>query len=31
MSHRLMLTVFTLAFNAIGFAEGFLLRDMGLV
>jgi hypothetical protein len=30
MSHRLKLTVFVLAFNVIGFAEGYLLRDLGL-
>ena len=30
MSHRLKLTLFVLAFNVIGFAEGYLLRDMGL-
>ena len=30
LSHRLKLTVFVLAFNAIGFAEGYLLRDLGL-
>ena len=27
----LTLTVFVLAFNVIGFAEGYLLRDFGLV
>ena len=31
LSHRLKLTLFVLAFNAIGFAEGYLLRDLGLV
>ena len=31
MSHRLKLTPFVLAFNVIGFAEGYLLRDLGLV
>ena len=31
MSHRLKLTVFVLTFNVIGFAEGYLLRDLGLV
>jgi hypothetical protein len=31
MSHQLKLTLFVLAFNVIGFAEGYLLRDLGLV
>jgi hypothetical protein len=31
MSHPLKLTVFVLAFNVVGFAEGYLLRDLGLV
>ena len=31
MSHRLKLTFFVLAFNVIGFAEGHLLPDLGLV
>jgi hypothetical protein len=31
MSHRLKITLFVLAFNVIGFAEGYLLRDLGLV
>jgi hypothetical protein len=31
MSHRLKLTLSLLAFNIIGFAEGYLLRDLGLV
>ena len=31
MSHRLKLTLFMLAFNVIGFAEGYLLRALGLV
>ena len=31
MSHRVKLTLFVLAFNVIGFAEGYLLRDLGLV
>lgn len=30
MSHRLKLTLFVPAFNVIGFAEGYLLRDVGL-
>jgi hypothetical protein len=30
MSHRLKLTLFVLAFNVIGFAEGYLLRGLGL-
>ena len=30
MSHQLKLTLFVLAFNVIGFAEGYLLRDFGL-
>jgi hypothetical protein len=30
-SHRLEFTVFILAFNVIGFAEGYVLRDLGLV
>jgi hypothetical protein len=31
LSHPLKLTLFVLAFNVIAFAEGYLLRDMGLV
>ena len=31
MSHGVKLTLFLLAFNAIAFAEGYLLRDLGLV
>ena len=31
MSHRLKLTLFVLAFNVVGFAEGYLLRDLGLI
>ena len=31
MSHGVKLTLFVLAFNVIGFAEGYLLRDLGLV
>ena len=31
MSHRLKLILFVLAFNVVGFAEGYLLRDFGLV
>jgi hypothetical protein len=31
MSHGVKLTLFVLAFNVIGFAEGYLLRDFGLV
>jgi hypothetical protein len=31
MSHSLKLTLFVLAINVIGFAEGYLLRDLGLV
>ncbi|HET9786994.1 MAG TPA: hypothetical protein VFP47_07660 [Pyrinomonadaceae bacterium] len=31
MSHGVKLTLFMLAFNAISFAEGYLLRDLGLV
>ena len=30
MSHRLKLTLFVLAFNVIGFAEGDLLDELGL-
>ena len=30
MSHRLKLTLFVLAFNVVGFAEGYLLSDLGL-
>ena len=30
MSHRLKLTLFVLAFNVIGFAEGYLLHELGL-
>jgi hypothetical protein len=30
MSHRLKLTLFVLGFNIVGFAEGYLLRDIGL-
>jgi hypothetical protein len=30
MSHEVKLTLFVLAFNIIGFAEGYLMRDMGL-
>lgn len=30
MSHRLKLTLFVLAFNVIGFAEGYLLHGLGL-
>ena len=29
MSHRLKVTLFVLAFNIIGFAEGFLLHELG--
>jgi hypothetical protein len=31
LSHRLKLTFLVLAFNVIGFAEGHLLPDLGLV
>jgi hypothetical protein len=31
LSHSLKLTLFVLAFNVIGFVEGYLLRDLGLV
>jgi hypothetical protein len=31
LSHKLKLTLLVLAFNVIGFAEGYLLRDLGLV
>jgi hypothetical protein len=31
MSHGVKLTLFLLAFNIIGFAEGYLLSDLGLV
>ena len=31
MSRQLKLILFVLVFNAIGFAEGNLLRDLGLV
>ena len=31
MSHGVKLTLFVLAFNVIGFAEGYLLRDLGFV
>jgi hypothetical protein len=31
LSHQLKLTLFVLAFNVVGFAEGYLLRDLGLV
>ena len=30
MSRQLKLTIFVLAFNAIGFAEGYLLHGLGL-
>ena len=30
MSHRVKLTLFVLAFNLIGFAEGYLLHELGL-
>jgi hypothetical protein len=30
MSRQLKLILFVLAFNVIGFAEGYLLRDLGL-
>mgnify|MGYP003575100498 FL=1 len=30
MSHRLKLTLLVRAFNVIGFAEGYLLRHLGL-
>ena len=31
MSRQLKLILFVLVFNVIGFAEGYLLRDLGLV
>ena len=31
MSRHLKLILFVLVFNAIGFAEGYLLRDLGLL
>ena len=31
MSRQLKLILFVLVFNAIGFAEGYLLSDLGLV
>jgi hypothetical protein len=31
MSHPIKLTLVVLAFNLIGFAEGYLLRDLGLL
>jgi hypothetical protein len=31
MSRQLKLILFVLVFNATGFAEGYLLRDLGLV
>ena len=31
MSHRVKLMLFVLAFNIIGFVEGYLLRDLGLL
>ena len=31
MSRQLKLILFVLAFNVIGFAEGYLLRDLALV
>ena len=31
MSHGVKRTLFVLGFNIIGFAEGYLLRDLGLV
>lgn len=31
MSRQLKLTLFVLAFNVLGFAEGYWLRDLGLV
>jgi hypothetical protein len=31
MSRQLKLILFVLAFNVIGFAEGYLLHDLGLV
>jgi hypothetical protein len=31
MTRQLRLILFVLLFNAIGFAEGYLLRDLGLV
>ena len=30
MSHGVKLTLFLLAFNIIGFAEGYLLQELGL-
>jgi hypothetical protein len=30
MPYSVNLTLFVLAFNIVGFAEGYLLRDMGL-
>ena len=30
MSHRLKFILFVLVFNVIGFAEGYLLHDLGL-
>jgi hypothetical protein len=30
MSYRVKLTLFVLAFNIIGFAEGYLLHELGL-
>jgi ethanolamine transporter EutH len=31
MSHRLKVALFVLAFNIIGFAEGYLMRDLELL
>jgi hypothetical protein len=31
MSHGLKVTLFVLGFNIIGFAEGYLMREMGLL
>jgi hypothetical protein len=31
MSHPVKLTLFVLAFNVMGFAEGYLLRELGLL
>jgi hypothetical protein len=31
MSHAVKLTLFVLAFNIIGFAEGYLLHELGLL
>ena len=31
MSHGVKLTLFLLAFNIIGFAEGYLLHELGLL